>query len=88
MLYIFKKISSKILNKLIPASRFQQVSGTIKAIFSSKAGELIVQTSNEENAMLIVIGSRGLGKVRRTILGSVSDYVLHHAACPVFICRK
>ena len=67
---------------------FSQVSGSIKAIFSSKPGELIVHTSNEEKAMMIVVGCRGLGKVRRTILGSVSDYVLHHATCPVFICRK
>ena len=34
------------------------------------------------------MGTRGLGTVRRTILGSVSDYVLHHAHCPVCICRQ
>ena len=37
---------------------------------------------------MIVMGTRGLGTVRRTILGSVSDYVLHHAHCPVIICKK
>ena len=29
----------------------------------------------------------GMGTMRRTILGSVSDYVVHHAHCPVTVCR-
>ena len=65
-----------------------QIPGSIKAMFSNKPGELLVQMAGEERAIMIVIGSRGQGKMRRTILGSVSDYVLHHAHCPVFICRK
>lgn len=32
------------------------------------------------------MGSRGLGTIRRTILGSVSDYVVHHANVPVVVC--
>ncbi len=36
---------------------------------------------------MIVTGSRGMGKVRRTILGSVSDYLVHHSICPVVVCR-
>ena len=35
---------------------------------------------------MIVIGTRGQGTVRRTFLGSVSDYVVHHAHCPVAVC--
>jgi hypothetical protein len=37
---------------------------------------------------LIVIGTRGLGKIRRTFLGSVSDFVVHHADMPVLVCRQ
>ena len=36
---------------------------------------------------MIVLGTRGQGTVRRTILGSVSDYVVHHAHVPVTVCR-
>ena len=36
---------------------------------------------------LIVIGSRGLGAVSRMLIGSVSDSVVRHAHCPVFVVR-
>lgn len=42
-------------------------------------GEAIIRASEELGADLIVMGSRGMGVVRRTILGSVSDYVLQHS---------
>lgn len=49
--------------------------------------EHICQASKQHGIGLIVIGTRGQGAVRRTILGSVSDYVLHHAHCPVAVCH-
>ena len=37
------------------------------------------------DAALLVVGSRGLGRVSAVVLGSVSRYLLHHAPCPVEI---
>lgn len=53
-----------------------------------KPGELICETAKRENATYIVMGTRGMGKLRRTIMGSVSDYVVHHSTCPVIVCRQ
>ncbi|XP_022297045.2 universal stress protein YxiE-like isoform X1 [Crassostrea virginica] len=50
-------------------------------------GEAIVHVAEKEQCDLIITGSRGMGMLRRTILGSVSDYVLHHSPCPVLICK-
>jgi nucleotide-binding universal stress UspA family protein len=47
----------------------------------------IVHLSEELGAGLIVMGSRGLGGVRRALMGSVSDSVVRHAHCPVLIVR-
>ena len=64
-----------------------QIRGRVRSSLGGKAGEVILQAAKEEKALLIVVGSRGLGTVRRTILGSVSDFVLHHSHCPVIVCK-
>ncbi|CAD5121877.1 DgyrCDS10339 [Dimorphilus gyrociliatus] len=78
-----KKLEEKFANKM----RANKISGRIKAVFSGRPGELIIDLAKEEGARMIVMGTRGMGTIRRTLLGSVSDYVLHHAHCPVIICR-
>jgi len=39
-------------------------------------------------AGLVVVGARGLGGVKRVLLGSVSDNVLRAASCPVLIVKR
>lgn len=51
----------------------------------SKPGEGIVSCAEKEQADIIVMGTRGLSSLRRTVLGSVSDYVLHHSHKPVAV---
>jgi nucleotide-binding universal stress UspA family protein len=48
----------------------------------------IVELAEELGAGLIVMGSRGLGGVRRALLGSISDSVVRHAHCPVLVVRQ
>src|SRR5918911_2909813 len=48
----------------------------------------IVGLGEEIDAGLIVVGSRGLGGVRRTLMGSVSEAVTRHAHCAVLVVRK
>jgi nucleotide-binding universal stress UspA family protein len=48
----------------------------------------IVKFAEEVGAGMIVMGSRGLGGVRRALLGSVSESVVRHAHCPVLVVRQ
>ena len=65
-----------------------QISGRVRSEGGSKPGEIICKVAEEEDVAMIIVGTRGLGKVRRAIMGSVSDYVVHHAPCPVIVCRQ
>ncbi|MFC0113691.1 universal stress protein [Kibdelosporangium aridum] len=51
----------------------------------SKPVEALLEQS--QNADLVVVGSHGRGAVRRMLLGSVSQAVLHYAKCPVAVLR-
>ncbi|WP_088071726.1 universal stress protein [Gottfriedia luciferensis] len=47
----------------------------------------IVDFINSNNADLVVMGSRGLSKLKELFLGSVSHYVVQKVTCPVFIVK-
>ena len=48
-------------------------------------GMAICDHAAERSARAIVIGSRGRGRIKRALLGSVSDYVVRNAPCTVVI---
>lgn len=49
------------------------------------ASEVIVDTAEQLNVDLIVLGSRGLRGFKATVLGSTSANVLHHATRPTLV---
>ncbi|MGI9645368.1 MAG: universal stress protein [Ilumatobacteraceae bacterium] len=52
-----------------------------------KVGRAICDAVAAHGADLIVIGSHGSSHAGEVLLGSVSQYVLHHASCPVLTVR-
>eukprot|EP00296_Roombia_truncata_P001976 JP437839.1.p1 GENE.JP437839.1~~JP437839.1.p1 ORF type:complete len:154 (-),score=65.23 JP437839.1:44-505(-) len=50
--------------------------------------DIIVEAVKECNADLLVIGSRGLGAIKRAFVGSVSSHCVHHCHCPVLVVRN
>jgi nucleotide-binding universal stress UspA family protein len=49
------------------------------------AGEAILAVAEEIGADLVVIGSRGRGRLARTVLGSVSTHLVQNAHCDVLV---
>jgi nucleotide-binding universal stress UspA family protein len=56
-------------------------------LIEGHAVEQIVKTCREKNFDLIVMGARGLSKMKEMFLGSVSDGVTRHACCPVLVVK-
>ena len=47
----------------------------------------ICRVAEDEGFDVIVVGSHGSGFMKRVLLGSVSQHLLHHAPCPVLVVR-
>ena len=62
-----------------------QISGSVHSEYSTSPGELIIFSVDRYGGNQVVMGSRGLGILRRSILGSVSQYVIEHSRVPVTI---
>jgi len=48
----------------------------------------ILEVAEESSADLVVMGHRGMSQIKRFFLGSVSETVLRHAGCSVWIVRE
>ena len=57
-------------------------------ILKGDAKHALVGVAEESDAAIMIMGSRGMGSVKKAIIGSVSDYCVNHAPCPVLIVRK
>ena len=71
--------------------KVEEAGGTVAGAHLRMQGpkdQAIVRLSEELGAGLIVMGSRGLGGLRRALMGSVSDSVVRHAHCPVLVVRR
>jgi nucleotide-binding universal stress UspA family protein len=57
-------------------------------VLPGRPASVIVEQARELRADLIVVGSRGLGRLRSMLLGSVSAEVVDHAPCAVLVARS
>ena len=70
-------------------TKIENVGGTVAQshLRMGGAAEEVIDLSEELETGLIVLGSRGRGRIRRALMGSVSDSVVRHAHCPVMVVR-
>jgi nucleotide-binding universal stress UspA family protein len=75
-----------MLLEVVNRARARGVEATY-LLWDGEPGRSIVAAAEAENVDLVVVGTRGLDRAGRFLLGSVSDHVVYHAACPVLVAR-
>jgi nucleotide-binding universal stress UspA family protein len=74
------------LLEIVGRARARSVEATY-LLWTGEPGRSIVAAAEAEHADLVVVGTRGLDRAGRFLLGSVSDHVVYHAGCPVLVAR-
>ncbi|GAB4535875.1 MAG: universal stress protein [Pleurocapsa sp.] len=75
------------LRKLIAQVHQAEINGEFRQLTGS-AGRNICHLASSWQADLIVVGNRGRSGLSEFFLGSVSNYVLHHAPCSVLTVKQ
>jgi nucleotide-binding universal stress UspA family protein len=67
--------------------KVEEAGGTVAGIYlrEEEPAEEIIALAEELGVGLIIVGSRGRGRIRRALKGSVSDQVFRRARCPVLV---
>jgi len=78
-----KSIQDRYLDKM----KANGIQGEFICLDGDKPGHALIDCAANRNVTFIVTGTRGQGKLRRTLMGSVSDYIVHHSPVPVLVCR-
>lgn len=81
--------AEKILDEAV--KQVEQAGGTVahSHLRMGAPDEEILEFCDEQGGFgLIVMGSRGLGPIKRRLMGSVSESVVTHAHCPVLVARS
>lgn len=56
-------------------------------VFLGNPSQQIIEEAENWKADLIIVGSHGKGFWQRTMIGSVSDSIIHHAHCSVLVVK-
>ena len=61
------------------------IDGVETRVLEGRPGPALCSFATEVAADAIVMGTRGRGRLKRALLGSVCDYVVRNAPCPVVV---
>jgi len=59
-----------------------------RLLHAGPAGKVICWLAQEQQCDMIVVGTHGRTGLRHVLFGSVAEYVLQHARCPVLTIRQ
>jgi nucleotide-binding universal stress UspA family protein len=82
------KQASGLLQNYCDAAAKQGLQVEFDCKMDGDPGHCICESAQNWGADLIVLGRRGRTGLTEAFLGSVSNYVVHHASCSVFVIQE
>lgn len=79
-----RTITEATLRQVVRDALGEDASGAQTRVIAGVPGHALVQAAQEEEAQMVVLAARGDGAVAR-LLGTVSQFVLRNAPCPVLV---
>jgi nucleotide-binding universal stress UspA family protein len=73
-----------VLDDVLARARREGVKAEPHAV-TGDAADAILEFADRMKAGLIVVGNKGIGSVRRYVLGNVPSKVVHHAPCSTYV---
>jgi nucleotide-binding universal stress UspA family protein len=86
LLEAYKKEGQDILSKCSEIAKEKGLTINTVLLQGNPASK-ILDFSKKEKCDTIIMGSRGMGKFKELILGSVSSKIVHNSLCPVMLIR-
>ncbi|KAL4558849.1 hypothetical protein LXL04_037053 [Taraxacum kok-saghyz] len=83
-----KNIATRVIDRAREICISKSVNDATLEVVEGDARNILCDAVERYHATILVVGSHGYGAIKRAVLGSVSDYVAHHARCTVMVVKK
>jgi nucleotide-binding universal stress UspA family protein len=80
-----RRQGQEILDEQVERIRASGGEVTKAYLRKGRTSNVVIALCKEIDAGLLIVGSRGLGTVRRILMGSQSEEIVHHAQVPVLV---
>jgi nucleotide-binding universal stress UspA family protein len=84
--HLYEEYAQKMLAQAQASLQGQEIAVDCLVLRGAPA-EAVADAAQASDVDLVIVGSRGLGAVKRALLGSVSDRLLHICPKPVLVVR-